>query len=275
MKISIVTPSFNQGRFLPDCLRSVLDNARKMGPACGVEHFVIDACSTDETRRVLEEWSREHPASDPQSSPASYSFHYTSEPDKGQTDAINKGFRKTSGDWVMWLNADDYLLADALEKLVAFAALHPGTDVIYGDCRFVDEQGNSIREKREGGFDPGMLLFYGCYIPSTATFYHRRVLDRGLYLDASYKVCMDFEYYVRLLAEGCRFLHLSSTLACFRWHGTNVSSVYAQKRSEERLQVQRWYLERKGRVWMAREWLLAILFRAYQAKRLAGRLLRR
>lgn len=287
MKVSIVTPSFNQGCFLEDCVKSVRTQAS--GGAFHVEHIVVDACSTDETVSVLQEWQNKVEKSEgekgkscsqqstldarPSTQPAStYSFHYTSEPDKGQTDAINKGFRKSTGDWVMWLNADDYLLPGALEKLLAFAARHPEADVIYGDCRFVDEQGNAIRDKREGAFDPGMLLFYGCYIPSTACFYRRRVLDRGFYLDASYKVCMDFEYYVRLAVEGCRFLHLPALLACFRWHGSNVSSVYAKKRREERLQVQRWGLARMGMPWLGREWILQILFRAYQVKRAMRRL---
>jgi len=153
--------------------------ARRTGDANGlglpslpeVEHIVIDACSTDETVSVLKEYPH---------------LNWVSEPDKGQTDAINKGFRKATGDWLMWLNADDYLLPETLEKVVACAATLPETDVIYGDCRFVDEQGNPLRDKKEGAFDFNTLLFYGCFIPSTATFYRKQVLDRGLFLDDSY-----------------------------------------------------------------------------------------
>jgi len=274
MKLSIVTPSFNQGVFLEDCLGSVKEGASRLmslDPAepVSVEHIVVDACSTDGTLKILEEWKQ----STARLPFGNYSLNYTSEPDRGQTDAINKGFRKTSGDWVMWLNADDYLMPGALEKMLLFAGRHPGADVIYGDCIFVDEKGNKIREKLEGPFDFGMLLFYGCYIPSTAAFYNRRVLERGLYLDASYKVCMDYEYYMRLATEGCRFLHLAEPLACFRWHGSNVSTLHGDIRGRERLKVQRWVLARMGLSWVGRGWILALLHRLYQAKRVFARVI--
>jgi glycosyltransferase involved in cell wall biosynthesis len=289
MRLSIITPSFNQGRFIQDCIESVRSQAETVG--LEVEHLVVDACSTDETVSVLQEWQNTVEKSEgekvkscsqpstldprPSTQPTrNYSFQYTSEPDKGQTDAINKGFRKSTGDWVMWLNADDYLLPGALEQVVSFAAKHPDADVLYGDCLFVDADKKVIREKREGDFDLGMLLFYGCYIPSTACFYHRRVLDRGLFLDPSFKVCMDYDYYIRLTEAGCRFLHLSSLLAGFRWHETNISSTYSQKRGEERLSIQRWYLVRMGWGFLGKGWLLAMIFRLFQAKRVIARRMR-
>ena len=282
MKISVITPSYNQGRFIKDCLSSV--RAEAATGKFEVEHIVVDACSSDETVSVLQEWQNTVEKSEgekvkscsqpstldprPSTQPTrNYSFQYTSEPDKGQTDAINKGFRRSSGDWVMWLNADDYLLPGALEQVVSFAAKHPDADVIYGDCLFVDADKKLLREKREGNFDFGMLLFYGCYIPSTACFYHRRVLDRGIFLDDSYKVCMDFEYYVRLAVEACRFVHLPTTLACFRWHGANVSSVFGKRRYQEGLQVQRKYLNKAGLSWLGREWILMFFWIFYKLKR--------
>jgi glycosyltransferase involved in cell wall biosynthesis len=283
MKISVVTPSYNQGRFIKDCLSSV--RAEAATGKFEVEHIVVDACSTDETVSVLQEWQNTVEKSEgekvkscsqpstldprPSTQPTrNYSFQYTSEPDKGQTDAINKGFRRSSGDWVMWLNADDYLLPGALEQVISFAAKHPDADVIYGDCLFVDEHKNTIRERRERAFSFNMLHFYGCYIQSTACFYSRRVLDRGIFLDPKYKVCMDYEYYLKLAHAGCSFVHIPELLAGFRWHGENISSTNVKKRLAERIGLQREYLANRGlSSLLGNKMILEILFRAYQVER--------
>lgn len=228
MLFSIITPSLNQGKFIGDCLRSV---AVQDDETFGMEHIVIDACSTDNTISVL------------QQSPG---IRWSSEPDGGQTDAINKGLGKAEGEWLMWLNADDFLMPGALRRVADFASRHTELDVIYGDCLFVDEFGRTIREKKEGDFSFWKLLFYGCYIPSTATFFRRTVVQRGLTLDPDFKVCMDFDYFVRLALAGARFGHLPEPLAAFRWHGSNISSTFAQRRRQERLLVQRNALASKG-----------------------------
>lgn len=257
MKFSIITPSFNQGRFIRDCIESV---RAQEGEGVETEHIVIDACSKDETVSVLQS----HP-----------DLQWVSEPDKGQTDAINKGFRKATGDWLMWLNADDYLLPGALAKVQAHAAQHGEAEIIYGDCLFVEENGKVIRRRWSGDYSLNALLFYGCFIPSTAAFYRRSLIDAGFLLDDSYKVCMDFEYYARLACAGRQFSYLRKALACFRWHETNVSTVYGQRRYEERLKVQREALGKLARpAWLGREAVLKLLQRGYMAKRAASRKLR-
>lgn len=247
MKFSVVTPSFNQGRYIADCIASV-----QAQTGVETEHIVVDACSTDETLAVL----RGHPH-----------LQWTSEPDRGQTDAINKGFRRATGDWLMWLNADDYLLPGALEKVRAFIQSRGESGVVYGESVFVDEGGAVLRRKREHPFDLGVLLFYGCYIPSTACFYHRSIIDGGCQLDESLKVCMDFEFYLRLAREGVRFGYLPEPLACFRWHESNASTVLTALRAEERLRVQRAHLAATGRGWLGGETLLRALSHVFQAKR--------
>lgn len=252
MKFSVITPSLNQGRFIRDCIESVHAQAE-----VEVEHIVVDACSTDETVAILKSYPH---------------VQWTSEPDRGQTDAINKGFRRASGDWLMWLNADDYLLPRAFAKVAQFAQAHSEADVIYGDSDFVDEQGNIVGRKREGDFSYWMLLFYGTFIPSTATFYRRKLIDDGYLLDASQKVAMDLEYYLRLAQAGFRFEHLPQPLACFRWHEANVSSVYYTRGHQEFRALQRHYLGLRRLQWLYNEPILCALHRGYQAWRLARRL---
>ena len=105
MKFSVITPSLNQGRFIRDCIESVRAQVE-----AEVEHIVVDGCSTDETVAILKSYPH---------------IQWTSEPDRGQMDAINKGFRQARGDWLMWLNADDYLLPQTFARVAQFAQAHP------------------------------------------------------------------------------------------------------------------------------------------------------
>ncbi|HUK42929.1 MAG TPA: glycosyltransferase family 2 protein [Candidatus Bathyarchaeia archaeon] len=216
--ISVITPSYNTATFIEDAMLSV---ARQSGVT--VEHIVIDGASTDATLEIV----KRHPQ-----------VQWISESDRGQSDAINKGFLRASGDLVGWLNADDYYLPGALEAVARAARDYPEADVFYGDCVFVNGEGTIVRSKVEHEFDPTVLLYFGCYIPSTSTFFRREVIDSGLLLDCDYRVCMDFEYFARLAAAGRRFHYLPRVLAAFRWHGSNVSLLNAQRRVQERAQVQ-------------------------------------
>jgi glycosyltransferase involved in cell wall biosynthesis len=248
VKFSIVTPSFNQGCYLQDCIDSVVAQREAQW-----EHLVIDAGSTDETLQII----RRHPH-----------LNWASEPDRGMSDGINKGFLKATGDWVMWLNTDDYLLPGALARIARYAAENPAVDVIYGDCIFVDAQKKVLRRKRDHRFDLGVLLFYGCYIASTSTFIKRSVIQAGHLLDLDYRNCMDFEYYLRLSREGFRFGYLPEALAAFRWHDTNTSTRHADRRHQERLAIQRDYLRKAHRGFLGSAPLLSVLKRVYQGKRL-------
>lgn len=252
MKFSIVTPSFNQGRFLPDCLHSVRSQT-----GVEVEHIVTDAGSTDETLEVLKRYPE---------------VMWTSEPDKGMSDGINKGFVKATGDWVMWLNCDDYLLPGALEKVAAHIRNHADASVIHGDCVFVNEDKSVIRRKLDHSVDEKTLLFVGCFIPSTSTFFKREIISSGHLLDLSYKVCMDWEYYLRLLRAGYRFSYIPEALAGFRWHGSNTSVVHLQRGYEEAAKLQREHIIERGmNPLLGKDRALPVLRRIYQAKRVLKR----
>jgi glycosyltransferase involved in cell wall biosynthesis len=247
IKFSIVTASYNQGRFVRDCIESV-----KAQTGVEWEHIVQDAGSTDETLAVLKEYPH---------------LQVTCEPDNGMSDGINRGFLKTTGDWVMWLNTDDYLLPGALAKVAEFAGKNPGADFVYGEALFVNEQKIVTTQKREHRFDFDVLLYYGCYIMSTAAFIRRRVLDAGHILNENYRVCMDFEYYLRLARLGYRFAYLPEALAAFRWHETNTSTIQLQRRLEERVQVQHEHLRLMGKTRLPSRRKLAGLYQLYRLKR--------
>jgi len=217
--VSVITPSLNAAAYLEDAIFSV----RWQG-GVAAEHIVIDAASTDGTLAMLQR----HPH-----------LRWISGPDRGQSDAINKGFLMATGELVGWLNADDYYLPGGLEAIARAAEAHPEADVVHGDCVFVDPCGRVVRSKVEHDFDFNVLLYFGCYIPSTATFFRRRLIERGLLLDCDYRVAMDFEFFARLARLGCRFHYVPQFIAAFRWHEDNVSLRNAERRAHERRLVQR------------------------------------
>ena len=253
MKISIVTPSFNQGRFLPDCIESALAQT-----GVEVEHIVTDAASTDETLTVLNRYPH---------------LKWTSEPDQGMSDGINKGFVQATGDWIMWLNCDDYLLPGALAKVAEFVKKHPAMDVVHGDCIYVKEDKTHIRRKYDTPIDEWDLLFVGCCIPSTSTFFHRKIIDAGHLLDVGYRNCMDWEYYLRLLRLGYRFGYIPEALACFRWYEDSTTKMHWQRMIDEGLACQAGHLDARGfPSFLKSPVLLKILRKAFQVRRVAKRM---
>jgi glycosyltransferase involved in cell wall biosynthesis len=247
VKFSIITPSFNQGRFIRDCIESVRTQT-------GVEweHLIQDAGSTDETHAVLGEYPH---------------LKCVIEKDGGMSDGINRGFRRATGDWVMWLNTDDYLLPGALRHIADFSLRNPHADVVYGDTEFVDVDRRLIQRRREHDFNYNVLVYYGCYIQSTATFIRRGIINAGYLLDTNYRVCMDYEYYVRLARSGFRFAHTPKALAAFRWHESNTSAIHVRRRLEERWQVKREHFQQTGRGFLRPVWVMQLLLYLYQARR--------
>ena len=204
--ISIVTPSFNQGAYIEEALWSVKDQGY---PA--LEHLVIDGASTDGTLDILRHYS---------SQPGWEHLQWISEPDGGQSDALNKGFRRARGEIIGWLNSDDRYRPGCFQIAIAELSRHSETDLIYGDCTWIDETGRVTQIRREIEFSHFILLYHSVlYVPTPSTFFRRRVFDEGNLLDSGLKNAMDYEFFLRLAQRGYRFRHVSKLLADFRWHG--------------------------------------------------------
>jgi glycosyltransferase involved in cell wall biosynthesis len=217
-RISIVTPTLNMGAFLEDAILSVQSQQYP-----NFEHIVIDACSTDNTREILERYPH---------------VRWLSEKDRGQSDALNKGFRMATGDIIGWLNADEYYLPGSFHAIADAAMANSWADVFYGDGIDTDEVGRANRVKSGHEFDYRVLLYYGCFVPTMSTFFRRNIFEEGLFIDIDYKVVMDFEYFVHLATAGKRFCYVPCLIGVFRWTGTNAS-LQRTKRRMERLLVQR------------------------------------
>ncbi|NWK55181.1 glycosyltransferase [Verrucomicrobiaceae bacterium N1E253] len=207
---TIVTPSYNYHEYIREMLDSVVAQE-----GVTYEHIIYDAGSTDGTLDIIREYDH---------------VDLVIEPDKGMTDAINKGFKKAQGKWVMWLNTDDRLKPGALAAVKKFAESKPDADVIYGAWDFIDGSGKFQRTMGLFPFKKLMLAHYGCYIGSTATFFNRQtVLDQGFFLNDRFKCVMDGEYYNRLAAEEKNFVYFPKVLADFRMHGENISQRHFGK----------------------------------------------
>jgi glycosyltransferase involved in cell wall biosynthesis len=193
MKVSVVTPSFNQGRFIARTLESV---ARQTGAS--IEHLVLDAGSSDDTVEILR---RSRPP-----------VRWVSEKDAGQADAVNKGIAASQGEILGWLNSDDVYYPDTIERVVAAFAAHPEADVVYGMADHIDVEDRAfeIYPTAPWSFE---RLTQACFICQPAAFFRRRVVGRHGALDASLRYCMDYEYWLRLGKAGVRFAYLEEKLA--------------------------------------------------------------
>jgi glycosyltransferase involved in cell wall biosynthesis len=232
-KLSIVTPSYNAGRYLPLMIQSI----KSQNVDCEIEHIIFDNCSTDDTGSILNAYMQ---------SSGGVDVKCYVEPDRGQTDAINKGFRLASGDLVCWLNADESFEPFAVRRVLDFSRRMPDVDVFFGDIYFSDASGRKTEHRKSFGFSASMLLYYGCYIPSCATFIRKRVLDQGEFLDETFRVTMDFEYYVRLLKKNYSFFNIPYPLATFSLRKDNISVVERGRRRSERYMVQSAYSSLPG-----------------------------
>ena len=211
-RISIVTPSYNQASFIEEALQSVKDQNYP-----SLEHIVVDGASTDRTVSVLREYSQR---------PDWQHLRWVSEPDQGQSDALNKGFRMATGEIVGWMNSDDRYRPGCFQAVIEALEKNPAVDVLYGDYTWINESGRILRVRREIEFSRFVLSYHRVlYIPSTATFFRRRVFEDGNFLNTQYHYAMDYDLFLRLAQKGYRFKHIPHLLADFRWHSSSKTGL--------------------------------------------------
>jgi glycosyltransferase involved in cell wall biosynthesis len=208
--VSIVTPSLDQARFLEATVRSVADQDY---PA--IEHIVVDGGSTDETLDLL----RAHPE-----------LTWSSEPDEGQADAVNKGFRRASGEILGWLNSDDVYLPRAISRAVDALLAHPDCGMVYCNFLEIDQTGAEIARAEAPGFDLDRLVNSRNYILQPTVFIRRAVLDDVGYLDPSYRYTMDWDLWIRI-GKRHPVLYVDDYWAATRWHGGTKSAGLGARRS--------------------------------------------
>jgi glycosyltransferase involved in cell wall biosynthesis len=198
VRLSVISPSLNQGAFLERTIRSVVDQ-----DCPPFEYVVCDGGSTDETPDVL----------------ARYRDRLTAvvEPDEGQADAVNKGIRLTSGDVIGWLNSDDVYAPGALARISAEFGARADVDVVYGDAHLLDAEDRVLGRYYTEPWSPTRLV-ERCILCQPAVFFRRRVVERFGLLDTRLQYALDYEYWLRLAAGGATFAYVPVILAGSRLH---------------------------------------------------------
>lgn len=225
-KVSIVTPSFNQGRYL----RRAIDSIHSQQGDFEIEHIVIDGGSTDESLDILRQYGD--------------AVDWISEPDEGQTDAVNKGLARASGDYIGWLNSDDTYLPGAFAAICDVFENAPNAKWAYGKVRIIDPDDNEIRRaitayknRKMRRFDFKKLLAEN-WISQMGVFWRRSFGESVGPLRVDLKYCMDYDLWLRMGKQSCgRFV--DRYLANFRWYPQSKSGAGFTRQFQEELEVAR------------------------------------
>jgi glycosyltransferase involved in cell wall biosynthesis len=221
---SIVTPSFNQARFIGEALESV-----QLQNYDNYEHLIVDGMSTDGTLDILRSQTTDKRGNN---------ILWVSELDSGQSEALNKGFRWANGEIVGWLNSDDRYRPRCFEFVAKAFEDNPNVDIVYGDYRVISEVGETLAIRREIAFSAFVLMYHhALYIPTTATFFRRRVFEQDNWLDEKLQYAMDLDFFIRLSERGYRFMHIPRILADFRLQPDSKTCGSPSKQKNEHQQV--------------------------------------
>lgn len=203
-RISVVTPSYNQGQFIEETIRSVLLQGYP-----DLEYIIIDGGSTDGTLDILRRYEP-------------WLSYWVSEPDRGQTHAINKGWTRATGEILAYINTDDCYLRNVLTIAAHEFCDHPDVGMVYGTAIIVDQAGKELRRWQAAPFDLEIMLTQGNTVPQPAAFFSKGALTAVGHLSEEWEMILDYEFCIRL---GTRFpsICLPKTLARFRVHGQSKS----------------------------------------------------
>jgi glycosyltransferase involved in cell wall biosynthesis len=228
-RITVVTPSFNQSAYLEETIRSVILQGYP-----NLEYIVIDGGSTDGSVDIIRRYE-EHIA------------FWVSEPDGGQCQALNKGFRRSTGEWLAWLNSDDVYLPGALMTIAQTIRSRSSINWIVGAVRVGDDRLNKL-----GTFSPVCDTDYwldfvctkkrhGTALPQQGSFWSRRAWEKAGCLDESFHFAMDHEFWGRLAYNGFRPVCLNAELAVFRQHAeTKTASGQTSFLADEKAVIDKW-----------------------------------
>lgn len=217
-RISVVTPSYNQAEFLERTILSVLEQGYP-----NLEYIVIDGGSTDGSLDILRKY---------QGSLA----YWASEPDRGQADAINKGLRRATGEWVAWQNSDDVYYPDAFMDVAKAAARHPEADLLIGNMMLIGAFDEELRYIRYVTPSYGALLAEGMVLTNQAAFWRRRIHDGTGWLDESLHYSFDYEWFLRL-TRNHRGVHVNKLWGGYRLHDQTKTHNMAGQFSQERARI--------------------------------------
>lgn len=235
--VSIVTPSYNQGIFIERTINSVLSQDYQ-----NIEYWVIDGGSSDNTIDILEKYNDSR-------------FHWLSEKDDGQTNAINKGLKLTNGQIQAFLNSDDLYLPKTISKVVNFLQENSTIDMVYGKCEFTDKDDNIIGTfgESQGSINPNKnnfkrMVYQGDSFPQPTTFWRRSVTEKTGLFNESLNYTMDYDFFLRV-SKDFNISYIDSVLAYYRLHADSKTVSQEKLHWQEAMNVSLQYGLRKTDLW--------------------------
>jgi glycosyltransferase involved in cell wall biosynthesis len=217
-KISVVTPSFNQGQYLEETILSVIEQNYP-----NLEYMVIDGGSSDNSLYIINKYNDR----------ISY---WVSEPDNGQSDAINKGFDRASGDILSWINSDDYYNPGTLDEVSKILDRNQN-QLLFGNCKYYNEDNGKSWVSNVGSkFNSFRLPFDYNYLIQPSTFWTRKLWDSTGPLNENYHYGFDWEWILRA-SKDCEFIYNVNALSVYRLHSNQKTQSGGKIRSEELLEI--------------------------------------
>ncbi|HOV07282.1 MAG TPA: glycosyltransferase family 2 protein [Anaerolineaceae bacterium] len=217
--VSIVTPSFNQAKFLEETIRSVLDQDYPR-----IEYILIDGGSTDGSVEIIRKYAHRL-------------AYWVSEKDRGQTDALNKGFAAANGSILAWINSDDTYQPGAIRSAVDYLISHPRVGLVYGDLNFINERGEIVGKFPAAQTDLARLRRGYVHIPQPAAFFRTDLWKKVGPLDPSFYFAMDYDLWVRLAGLSDLQYLPGQVWANFRLHSSGKTMAADERCWPEMLRV--------------------------------------
>jgi glycosyltransferase involved in cell wall biosynthesis len=223
-KISVVTTNYNYGHFLEETIDSVLSQNYP-----NLEYIITDGGSSDSSVEVIKKYE-------------SHLAYWISEPDRGQANGINKGFRKCTGEIIAFLNSDDLYQADTLQTVAQCFSQNSEVQWIGSPIDIVDEHGKYLKSCPVSPFRRNVNWLEGLWFPQPSSFWHRDLMEQVGLLDESLYFCFDQEYWARFACAGHQPLILEKPLSVEREHEARKTSNHSEKYLLERLYIAEKYM---------------------------------
>jgi glycosyltransferase involved in cell wall biosynthesis len=229
MLFSIITPSYNQGQFIEETIQSVLSQAGDFF----IEYIIADGGSSDGTLEIIQKYDALLKSGQYPVKCKGIEFRWWSKKDRGQSDAINQGFKMAKGKIVAWINSDDYYRPGAFQS-VTLKSKEKSFDLIYGDCVKLYAQNNTFSSPKPDPDENYQSLLSGTgTFGQPATFFTKEIIERVGYLDESLHYCMDYDLWIKIFKMG-KTAYLPRELAVFRIWENSKTGTSQQKFDEER-----------------------------------------
>ena len=224
--VSVVTPSFNQARYLEQTMRSVLEQDHPR-----IEYIVVDGASKDSSLELIRAYE-------------SRLAYWVSEKDSGQAEAINKGLARATGEIIAWLNSDDYYLPGAVSAAAKAFALNPDAALVYGDMLAVDENGQTTNLMKYGQLSLADLLCFQI-IGQPSVFFRKDALEKAGLLDTTFHFLLDHHLWIRIAQQG-KILHVPQVWSAARYHAEAKNVAKAAEFGREAFRILEWAKSQPG-----------------------------